>query len=45
MGYFNSINVNNLKLMFRDKNDNIYYTFLENDGFSFSENKIDDRDF
>lgn len=38
MGYFNSINFNNLKLMFRDKTDNIYYNFLENDGISFSVN-------
>ena len=45
MGYFNSNDKANLKFMFRDKTDNIFYTFLENDGFSYSENKVDDRDF
>ena len=45
MGYLNSNDKANLKFMFRDKTDNIFYTFLENDGFSYSENKVDDRDF
>ena len=45
MGYFNSNDKANLKFMFRDKTDNIFYTFLENDGFSYFENQVDDRDF
>lgn len=33
-----------MKFMFRDKSENIHYTFLENDGYSYSENLIDDKD-